>query len=105
MHDALPYISYRTVDTMLNTLYIFSTLYGSTVYYHAYITIGGAYHLAMKNPQLFHALVVIAPASPTGPPYSVYAIEGLERIKHIPVFILQGNNVKYVVDLTMVNVL
>ena len=45
---------------------------------------GGSFHLGIKYPQIWAALGVIAPAVYAGP-------EKLEKIKHLPVIVIQGD--------------
>ncbi|MBT8147884.1 MAG: alpha/beta fold hydrolase [Gammaproteobacteria bacterium] len=48
----------------------------------------GTYHIAASNPDLFAGLGVAAPATPQG----TTAKEVLERIKHIPILVLHGDD-------------
>jgi len=48
----------------------------------------GTYHIASRHPDLFAGLGVAAPATPTG----VSAREVLEKINHLPILVLHGDN-------------
>lgn len=48
----------------------------------------GTYHIAARNPDLFAGLGVAAPATPQG----VTSTEVLERIKHLPILVLHGDD-------------
>ncbi len=50
---------------------------------------GGTWHIAIKNPDLFAALAPIAPAT-------MRPASDLEKIKHVPVILVQGDNDKLV---------
>jgi predicted peptidase len=50
---------------------------------------GGTFHIALKNPDLFAALAPIAPAV-------FHAPAELEKIKHVPIILVQGDNDKLV---------